>query len=43
VRKEKDAGIGNGGGSKEEELVNSKNSTITLIYLLDEGTWDETW
>jgi hypothetical protein len=43
VRKKKDAGIGNGSGGGEEKLVNSKNPTIPLIYLLNEGTWAETW
>jgi hypothetical protein len=43
MRKEKDAEIGNGGGGGEEELVNSKNPHSPLIYLLDEGTWAETW
>jgi hypothetical protein len=43
VRKKKDAGIGNSSGGGEEELVNSKNPTITFIYLLNEGTWAKTW
>jgi hypothetical protein len=30
VREEKDAEIGNGGSSREEELVNSKNPTLPL-------------
>jgi hypothetical protein len=28
---------------KIKELVNSKNPTLPLIKLLDEGTWAETW
>jgi hypothetical protein len=43
VQKKKDAGIGNGSGGGEEELVNSKNPTIPFIYLLDKGTWAKTW
>jgi hypothetical protein len=33
----------NGGGGRSEELVNSKNPTLPLIKLPDEGTWVETW
>jgi hypothetical protein len=33
----------NGCGGRSEELVNSKNPTIPLIKLPDEGTWAETW
>jgi hypothetical protein len=33
----------NGGGGRSEELVNSKNPTLPLIKLPDEGTWAETW
>jgi hypothetical protein len=33
----------NGGGGRSEELVNSKNPTLSLIKLPDEGTWAETW
>jgi hypothetical protein len=43
VREEIDAEIGNGGGGREEELVNSKKPHFPLIYLLNEGTWAETW
>jgi hypothetical protein len=43
VREEQGARIGNGGGSGEEELVNSINPHSPLIYLLGEGTWAETW
>jgi hypothetical protein len=28
---------------KNKELVNSKNPTLPLIKLPDEGTWAETW
>jgi hypothetical protein len=28
---------------KNKELVNSKNPTLPLINLPDEGTWTETW
>jgi hypothetical protein len=28
---------------KNKELVNSKNPTLSLIKLLDEGMWVETW
>jgi hypothetical protein len=41
--KETDAEIGNGSGDEEEELVNSKKLHSPLIYLLNEGTWAETW
>jgi hypothetical protein len=43
VRKEQGARIGNGGGGGEKELVNSTNPHSSLIYLLGEGTWAETW
>jgi hypothetical protein len=43
ARGENDAEIGNGGSGGEEELVNSKKPHSPLIYLLDEGTWAETW
>jgi hypothetical protein len=43
AREETDAEIGNGGGGGEEELVNSKKPHFPLIYLLNEGTWAETW
>jgi hypothetical protein len=43
VREEQGARIGNGGGGREEELVNSTNPHSPLIYLLGEGTWAETW
>jgi hypothetical protein len=43
AREEQDAEIGNGGGGGEKELVNSTNPHFSLIYLLDEGTWAETW
>jgi hypothetical protein len=33
----------NGGGGRSKELVNSKNPTLPLIKLLDEGTWAKTW
>jgi hypothetical protein len=33
----------NGGGGRSKELVNSKNPTLPLIKLPDEGTWAETW
>jgi hypothetical protein len=29
--------------AEEQGLVNSKNPTLPLIKLPDEGTWDETW
>jgi hypothetical protein len=32
-----------GGGGRSKELVNSKNPTLPLIKLSDEGTWAETW
>jgi hypothetical protein len=32
----------NGGGGRSKELVNSKNPTLLLIKLPDEGTWAET-
>jgi hypothetical protein len=32
----------NGGGGRSKELVNSKNPTLPLIKLPDEGTWAET-
>jgi hypothetical protein len=41
--KNTDVQIGNGGGGEEEELVNSKTLHSPHIYLLDEGTWGETW
>jgi hypothetical protein len=28
---------------KKEELVNSKNSSLPLIKLLEKGTWAKTW
>jgi hypothetical protein len=40
---EKEAETGNGGGSREKEVVNSKNPHYPFIYLLGEGTWAETW
>jgi hypothetical protein len=43
ARGKKDAEIGNGGGGRKEELVNSKKPHSPLIYLLGEGTWAETW
>jgi hypothetical protein len=43
VREEQGARIGNGGGGREKELVNSTNPHSPLIYLLGEGTWAETW
>jgi hypothetical protein len=33
----------NGGSGRSEELVNSKNPTLPLIKLPNEGTWAETW
>jgi hypothetical protein len=33
----------NGGGGRRKEMVNSKNPTLPLIKLHDEGTWAETW
>jgi hypothetical protein len=42
AREEQEAEIDNGGG-REKELVNSTNPHYPLIYLLDEGTWAETW
>jgi hypothetical protein len=41
--KETDVKIGNGGGGREGELVNSKKPHSLLIYLLSEATWAETW
>jgi hypothetical protein len=43
AREEQDVEIGNGGGGGEKELVNSTNPHFSLIYLLGEGTWAETW
>jgi hypothetical protein len=43
VCEEQVARIGNGGGGGEKELVNSTNPHSSLIYLLGEGTWAETW
>jgi hypothetical protein len=43
MQKNRDAKISNGDGSREEELVNSKNPTLPFIYLLGEGTWAEKW
>jgi hypothetical protein len=43
AREETGAEIGNGGGGEEEELVNSKKPHFSLIYLLNKGTWAETW
>jgi hypothetical protein len=43
AREEQDAEISNGGGGGEKELVNSTNPHSSLIYLLGEGTWAETW
>jgi hypothetical protein len=42
AREEQEAEINNGGGG-EKELVNSINPHYPFIYLLDEGTWAETW
>jgi hypothetical protein len=43
VCEEQGARIGNGGGGREKELVNSTNPHSPLIYLLGEGTWAATW
>jgi hypothetical protein len=43
AREEQEVEIDNGGGGGEKELVNSINPHYSLIYLLGEGTWAETW
>jgi hypothetical protein len=40
---EQGAEIDNGGGGGDKELVNSANPHSSLIYLLGEGTWADTW
>jgi hypothetical protein len=40
---EQGAEIHNGGDGGDKELVNSTNPHFPLIYLLDEGTWADTW
>jgi hypothetical protein len=41
-REEETEEISNGGGGGNE-LVNSKNPPLRLLYLLGEGSWAETW
>jgi hypothetical protein len=40
---EQSAEIDNGGGGGDKELVNNTNPHSSLIYLLGEGTWADTW
>jgi hypothetical protein len=40
---EQGAEIDNGGSGGDKELVNSTNPHFSLIYLLGEGTWADTW